>query len=1151
MRRGPLVTLLFGCLLAYGQAAAQIGADISYPEALNTNAATDSGGDWNVKLATDEAGNWVAVWSSMETLGDTIGTDHDILVARSADNGATWTFPEALNGNADSDSGLDLFVEIATDGAGNWVVVWTSNDTLGDTIGTDYDILVARSTDNGATWSAPEPLKMNSAADGTSDDRESVIATDGSGNWIAAWPSTDSLGGSIGTEYDCLVARSTDNGATWTAPAPLNSNAATDSGGDISVSVISDGAGNWIAAWNSSETFGDTLGSDSDLLVARSTDNGTTWTAPAVLNSAAATDVEDDLGPEFATDGAGNWLVAWHSWDSQGDTIGLDADILVARSTDNGTTWTASAILNTNAATDSGNDDFVRLATDRAGNWIAVWVSTDNLGDTIGTDYDILAARSVDGGATWSDPELLNLTGTSDGSMDRFPDVLTDGAGQWIAGWYSTNTLGGTIGGDYDQLIARWTLPACSENDSDSDGITGCDGDCDDTNPDVYPGAPEICDGIDNQCPGDAGHGQIDEGFPDSDTDGVADCADNCSSLPNPGQEDTDSDGLGDACDNCPAASNVDQEDVDSDGVGDFCDPLRINFSPEASAIPPGYLKDDGSAFDAASGYGWDGFIDSRERITDLPLELDTFHMSIFERIWEGELANGDYEVRVLSGDASFDQGPHRVLVQGVTVINDVMTAAGLFADETVRVPVRNGRLRLLVGGTVSYTMINLMEAVEVAGGPSALVSVNFQPSGSDIPLSYLPDDGAIFDGGRGYGWDAELLSRDREQDVPQVLDTSVISTAVRTWEMELPNGFYEFWISVGDAASEMGPHRVSVESIAVVTDEPTAAGQFLERHGGIEIGDGLLTVEIGGGGGYTTLNQIVVATAVEDVDSDGLPNDADNCPLVANGDQADADSDGVGDLCELDSDEDGVDDNQDNCPTVTNTDQSDGDSDGIGDACDDCPADADNDIDSDGVCGNLDNCPATANGNQADADGDGAGDACDPCPNDAQDDIDSDGACGDVDTCPDLPNPGQEDADSDGVGDICDNCPIDVNPTQTDLDDDLEGDRCDLDDGLILVYFDVSDFVDWQNEIGYDLWNCYRGDLAVLLSEGLYTQLTGSNDLAASFCDLDSNSIQDLSEPVSGEAAFYLVSGQTTGVEGSLGLDSSGLERTNDNPCP
>lgn len=75
--------------------------------------------------------------------------------------------------------------------------------------------------------------------------------------------------------------------------------------------------------------------------------------------------------------------------------------------------------------------------------------------------------------------------------------------------------------GDDDSSHVLDDDDSTTNGDLDGDGWTESEGDCDDGNAAVHPGADEACDGRDNDC-----DDEIDEGFDDFDGDGVADCVD-------------------------------------------------------------------------------------------------------------------------------------------------------------------------------------------------------------------------------------------------------------------------------------------------------------------------------------------------------------------------------------------------------------------------------------------------------------------------------------------------------------------------------------------------------------------------------------------------------------------------------------------------
>ena len=126
----------------------------------------------------------------------------------------------------------------------------------------------------------------------------------------------------------------------------------------------------------------------------------------------------------------------------------------------------------------------------------------------------------------------------------------------FIANDQSADADGDGRGDRCDACVGEDTL-----GDGDLDGFCA-DTDCDDGDKDVYPDAPELCDGVVNAC-----GATLPEDEEDADGDGVPNCADLCEGAD--GFGDRDDDGLCGDIDPCEGLDNV---DTDEDGVCDSLD---------------------------------------------------------------------------------------------------------------------------------------------------------------------------------------------------------------------------------------------------------------------------------------------------------------------------------------------------------------------------------------------------------------------------------------------------------------------------------------------------------------------------------------------------------------------------------------------------
>jgi hypothetical protein len=150
---------------------------------------------------------------------------------------------------------------------------------------------------------------------------------------------------------------------------------------------------------------------------------------------------------------------------------------------------------------------------------------------------------------------------------------------------------------------------------------------------------------------------------------------------------------------------------------------ILLTFGFSDHPLLAGTLEDKGDIFSAERGYGWERANDGgifpevewkgQPRGSDrLPAKRWGAPDGLGEGLavgwakhadaWRLRLPDGRYHLTIAVGGTLFEQGPHRVLAQGQTVVADVVTNPEQVLEHIVAVDVTDGWLRLEVGGTTA-----------------------------------------------------------------------------------------------------------------------------------------------------------------------------------------------------------------------------------------------------------------------------------------------------------------------------------------------------------------------------------------------------------------------------------------------------------------
>ena len=318
-----------------------------------------------------------------------------------------------------------------------------------------------------------------------------------------------------------------------------------------------------------------------------------------------------------------------------------------------------------------------------------------------------------------------------------------------------------------------------------------------------------------------------------------------------------------------------------------------VNFQPNGTATPAGYLADVGRGFgDRGDGlsYGWldraggspadNDNTRSRGSGASPDKRFDTLnHMGYFGRpaSWEIAVPDGPYDVRLVGGDPAYVGQSYQTDVEGVAALRGSTSSSARWIDRTVRVNVTDGRLSITTADPSDKLAFVEITAVahehgdeptppappttptDPAPGTFAATKFNFQPAGAPTPAGHVADVGLAYGDrgdGRTFGWRNATTgqptgnagnTRDRNdgRSPDQRYDTlSHLAYGGRfTWELAVPNGSYTVRVVSGDPTFTGSGVDVRAEGTTVVTGGTTSSSRFLDGTATVTVTDGALTI--------------------------------------------------------------------------------------------------------------------------------------------------------------------------------------------------------------------------------------------------------------------------------------------------------------------